>query len=400
MSVLEEVPIDPAAWAAPAALGTWQSRARLAALVGGVATLAGAFLQREQFFRSYLVAWLLWLGVAVGCLAILMIQHLSGGAWGLTVRRTLEAAGRTLPALFALSLPLLVAGLPTLYVWARPAAVAADPLLRHKAAYLNVPFFVGRVLVFFAVLGAIAWLLARWSAQQDEAPAVEQAQRMRALSGAGLVLLVLLGTMASIDWLMSLDPHWYSSMYGFLFVAGQGLSGLTVTILVAYLLAREAPMSRLATSKHFHDYGKLLLAFVMFWTYLAISQYIILWQANLPEEVVWYQARTTGGWQYVAGALILLHFLFPFLMLLSASLKKKPKRLAAVALLVLGMRWIDLLWQVGPAFSPGKLTASWLDVAALVGLGGVWGALFLRQLARRPLLPVHDPAFVEVLGHG
>lgn len=394
-----ELSLDPAAWAAPADLRRWQGRALAVGVLGTAACLAGAFLQREQFFRSYLVGWLLWLGVACGCLALAMIHHLSGGEWGLVLRRTLEAATRTLPLLALLALPLL-AGLPAVYLWARPAAVAADELLRHKAAYLNVPFFVVRTALYLGVLGGLAFYLGKWSRRQDETRELAAHENMKKASGLGLVLFVLLGTLAAVDFLMSLDPHWYSSLYGPIFFTGQALSALCFAIIVTWLLAGRAPLAGVATAKHFHDFGKLLLAFVMFWSYLSISQFIILWQANIPEEVVWFDHRMHGGWQWLAAALILLHFAFPFMLLLSRSLKRRKGVLAAVAGLLLFMRWLDLFWQAAPTFSPHHIAFHWLDLATPVAVGGLWLAWFFRELARRPLLPVGDPDIKEVLGHG
>lgn len=394
-----DLSLDPAAWAAPPDLRRWQGRSLVAGALGTAACLAGWFLEREQFFRSYLVGWLLWLGVALGCLALAMIHHLSGGQWGLRVRRVLEAATRTLPLLALLVVPLL-GGLPTLYLWARPDAVAADEILRHKAAYLNVPFFVARLAIYFLVFGALSFLLSGWSRRLDETRDLAWYHKMKKGSGVGLVLFVLLGTLASIDLLMSLDPHWYSSLYGPIFFTGQALSGLAFTIVVAWLLAGTPPLAGVLTPAHFHDYGKLLLAFVMFWTYLSISQFIILWQANIPEEVIWFNHRTHGGWQWIALAVILLHFLFPFLLLLSRSLKKRMAALAGVAGLLLVMRWVDLFWQAAPTFSPHHVTFHWLDLAAPVGVGGLWLAWFFRELARRPLLPVGDPYLTEAPGHG
>jgi hypothetical protein len=391
--------LDPAAWSAPSAVRRWRGTALAVGLVAAAACLAGWFLDRDQMLRSYLVGWLLWLGVALGSLSLAMIHHLTGGAWGLVIRRQLEAATRTLPLLALLSLPLL-AGLPAIFLWARPEAVAHDHALHHKAPYLNVPFFVGRTVAMFAIFGLLAFLLSRWSRRQDEGGGAELGARMRAASGLGLVLMVLVGTLVSVDWLMSLDPYWYSSLYGVLFIAGQALSALVVAIVVTWLLAGHAPMSAAVTKRHFHDYGKLLLAFVMFWTYLAISQYIIMWQANLPEEAVWFQHRTHGGWQWVALAIVLFHFLFPFLLLLSRSLKQRMPALAGVALLLLFMRWVDLHWQAAPTFSPDRLSLHWLDLAAPVAVGGLWLAWFFHELAKRPLLPVNDPHIEEALGHG
>ena len=371
-------------------------RSLIVGAVGVVASLAGALLDSEQFFRSYLVGWLAWLSVALGCLAILLIDHLAGGRWGIVVRRTLEAGASTLPALGLLMIPLLL-GLPHVYSWARPEVVAADPLLQHKAAYLNTGFFIGRSVLYFAIWSAFGVGLTRMSERQDETGDPLLAQRMRTLAAPGLGLLALLATFASIDWLMSLDPHWFSSIYGVYFLGGVGVSGFAFLILIATLLASHEPLAEIFTRAHFHDYGKFLLAFVMLWTYFAVSQLLIIWSANLPEEITWYLDRKHGGWIYLSVAIALLHFALPFLILLSADIKKKARRLAGVAAMLLVMRWVDLYWQAAPSFHD-SLTLHWLDIAAVVAVGGVWLALFFRQLGKRPLLPINAPRLQEVLG--
>jgi len=391
--------LDAQAFAAPPDVARWQTRALVVGAVATVACLAGAFANPQQFFRSYLIAWLLWLGVCLGSLLLLMIHHLSGGGWGLMIRRVLEAATRTLPLLVLFFVPLALS-LPSVYPWAKPGAAAADELIAKKQAYLNAPFFITRSLLYFLVLGILIYLLNRWSRRQDETGDPTLFGRMKAASGAGMVIFILFGTFTAVDWVMSLDAHWYSSVFSLIFMTGQGLSALAFAIVVAHLLASRAPLAGLLGKKHFHDYGKLLLAFVMFWTYLAISQFIISWQANLPEEVIWFQHRLRGGWQWIGGLLIVLHFFFPFLLLLSRSLKKRTAALAGVALLLFAMRWVDLVWHVGPTYSPEVLRLHWLDVAAPIAVGGLWLAAFFRELRKRPLLPVNDPFMKEALGHG
>ena len=374
------------------ALG-WRSLA--VGVVGTLASLIGAFLDSEQFFRSYLVGWLLSVTIALGCLAILFIDHLAGGRWGVMVRRVTEAAAATLPALGLLMIPLF-AGLPSIYIWAQPDAVAADALLEHKASYLNTGFFIARAALYFAVWSALALGLRRMSRRQDETGDPMLAQRMRSLSAPGLGLFALAATFASIDWLMSLDAHWFSSIYGIYFLGGIGVSGFAFIILIASLLARHQPLAPLFTRRHFHDYGKLLLAFVMLWTYFAISQLLIIWSANLPEEITWYLDRQQGGWIYLSIAIALLHFALPFLILLSADVKKNPRRLASVAMFLIVMRWVDLYWQAAPTFHHA-ITIHWLDISTVAAVGGLWLALFFSLLAKRPLLPLNAPRTKEVV---
>lgn len=377
-------------------------RVRRPALLVGIAALAacavGAWVTPVQFFRSYLFACVFWTGIALGCLAVLMLRYVTGGAWGVPIRRPLESATRTLPLVALLFIPLLF-GLNHLYEWARPEDLARDPLLAHKTRYLNVSFFVGRGVVYVAAWLLLAFFLNRWSLEQDRTPSARVNRKLQVLSSGGLVAYGLTITFWSIDWLMSLEPHWYSTMYGVLLIAGQALSGLAFVIAVTILLARYKPLSEVVSPERLHDLGKLLLAFVMFWAYVAFSQYLIIWAGNLPEEIPWYLRRLQGGWGWFGIALIVLHFALPFLLLLSADANRNPRILASVAALVVAMRAVDLFWLVRPVFSPGRFRIHWLDVAAPVGIGGIWLAVFLWQLLERPLLPRNDPEFAEALEH-
>jgi hypothetical protein len=376
--------------------------ARTALIVGGVGlllTVVGAFFNPDQFFRSYLFAFLFWTSLAVGCLSITLIHHLTGGWWGLVIRRFLEAGARTLPFCAALFLPLLL-GLPRLFEWADAARVQADPILLHKSLYLNVPFFVARAVFYFAVWTFLAMALDRSSVQLDAAPGDERryllvSRRLRGLAGAGLLLMGLTITFSSVDWAMSLDPHWFSTVYGVLFMVGQAVSAMALMIVLVAVLGREDPLGRVLEPAHVHDLGKLLLAFIMLWAYIHVSQWIIIWSANVPEETPWYIRRLHGGWQWIALLLVVFHFLLPFLMLLSRDLKRDARRLALVAGAVLVLRAVDLYWLVAPDAPIGHaghgLHPHWMDVTALVGLGGLWCWFFARALTRRPLLTVGEP---------
>jgi hypothetical protein len=369
------------------------ARARRPALGAGVAgaalCAAGALLDPAQFLRSYLVAYLFFVGATLGCLAVLMIQYVTGGAWGAAVRRLLEAGARTLPLMALLFVPVAV-GIPDLYEWARPEA-SHDPLLVHKRLYLNVPFFLGRALVYFAAWIVVTRLLVHWSHEQDRGAAPGAADRLELLSRGGLVLLGLTMTFASIDWAMSLEPHWFSTIYGILFMGGSVLSAFAIVIAAAASLARRAPVAGVLHADHFHDLGKLLLAFVMLWAYFALSQFLIVWSANLPEEIPWYLRRLRGGWEWIALGLVVFHFTLPFALLLSRSLKRRKRTLAAVALALLAARFADMFWMIAPAFEP-RVALHWLDVTAVVAIGGLWLALFVRHLASAPVVPLRDPA--------
>lgn len=390
------LPFDPRTFTAPADVDRLQRQCLVAGGIGLALSLIGFFVDRPVFFRAYLVAWVFCTGIALGCLAIAMLHHLSRGGWGVVVRRVLEAASRTLPVLLLLAIPWLF-GMRDLYEWARPEVVAHDPVLLHKQPYLNVPFFIVRLVLYFAIWYGLAWLLNRMSLEQDRTGDPGLARRMQLVAAPGLAAYCLASTFAAVDWLMSLQPHWFSTIYGVYFVGGHGLSALAFLILVAGYLSHREPMSRVLARRHFHDYGKLFLAFLMLWAYFSFSQFLIIWAGNLPEETVWYVRRIRGGWQWVALSLVVLHFVLPFLLLLSRDLKRAPRLLARVAALLLLMRWVDLFWQVEPAFDEGRFTFHWLFPVALLGVGGLWLAAFFRELKRRPLLPVNDPYLADAV---
>ena len=287
---------------------------RIALGVGvvGLGLLAlGYSSSHEHFFRAYLIAFVFWSGVALGSLAWSMVHHLSGGAWGVVTRRVFEASSRTVPFMAVLFLPIAF-GMQDLYIWARPDVVAADKILQFKQPYLNVSFFYVRAAIYFVIWTVLAYTLSAWSLQQDRGYDEKRALRMQRLSGGGLVLYALTIFFMSIDWMMSIDPHWFSTIYGILFMGGQGLSAMAFTIAVVVLLARTAPMSHVIGPNHLHDLGKLLLAFVMLWAYFNFSQFLIIWSGNLPEEIPWYLSRMTGGWLWVSVLLIVGHFVLPY----------------------------------------------------------------------------------------
>jgi hypothetical protein len=397
----------PADLSPPAALGRLQGSFLVAGIVGLALLAVGFFVDRAHFFQAWLVAWVWCVSIALGCMGLLMLHHMTHGAWGLMIRRPLEAASRTLPLLVVLFLPLL-AGLHDLYHWSHDEAVAADAILTLKSPYLNVPFFIARNVLYFAIWLYFAWALNRLSKRQDERGDAKTYASLQAHGAVGFLVLAMTSTFAAVDWIMSLDPHWFSSLYGLWFFAGMGLSGLTFAILVAYWLSGREPMAALFTSRHFHDYGKLFFAFTMLWAYLSFSQYLLIWSGNLPEEIPFYLRRLGGAWSVVSAVLLLAHFVFPFLILLSADVKHRARTLVKVALWVLVMRWVDYFWNVAPTLQAQhdgggghgwEWTGMWMDVAALVGLGGVFLWYFARQLAQRPLLPKNDPFLAEVLAH-
>lgn len=395
----------------PLTLPEWQHARRTALLVGaagGVAfAVVGAVLYAtggvtgpRQFFQSYLVGYLFWLGAALGCLVLVMLQHVTGGAWGVVLRRVVESGSRTLWLLALLFVPVLVgAWVGHLYLWADPNVVAQDRDLQAKQAYLNVPFFFFRAALFFAVWVAFAYVLNRWSRRQDESAAFPP-RAFRLLSGPGLVVYGFTITFASVDWVMSLNPHWVSTIFPPLFATGQVLTGLAFAITVLLLLAAYQPMAGVLYPQLLRDLGNLLLAFVMLWAYMGFSQFLLVWVGNLPEETPWYLQRTRHGWEWLAVVLIVFHFAVPFLLLLQRGVKERPRYLAAVAALVLALHFVDTFWWIEPAYNHAGQYFFWLlDVSAVAAVGGLWVWRFLGELKGRPLLPVNDPGLPRVLEH-
>lgn len=383
---------------------------RSAAIVGIVAILlcvVGAFLLYsrgglQQFFHAYLMAYVFWTGVSIGSLAIMMLHHLSGGGWGLVIRRIMEAATRVIPLMFVLFIPIIF-GMKTLYEWARPEAVAHSAVLQHKQPYLNVPFFLGRFVFYFIVWGLLMFFLNKWSLEQDRTANPNLRKTMQGLSGPGLVLFGLTVTFAATDWVMSLEPEWFSTIFGLLIMAGWGLSAFAFVIIAASRLATRPPLAGVIAPLHFHDLGKLLLAFVMIWAYFGFSQFLLIWYGNLPEEIPWYLERMRSGWQYVGLVLVVFHFALPFFLLLSRDLKRHARTLSIVAGLLLIMRLVDLFWMIAPVAKVERAGALdvilnyWMYVLMPVGLGGLWLAYFAYQLRQRALLPVNDKGMDNLL---
>ncbi len=372
------------------------------ALVIGIVALALCATQiggnRSGLLYAYLTGYLLWIGMSLGALALLMLHHLVGGGWGLVIRRSLEAATKTLPLMALLFVPILL-GVPDLFSWADPSIVAADPLLQHKALYLNPRFFTVRAGVYFGVWFLFAFVMHFLARRQDQGKdPYETVRNLQRWSGPGILFYVVTFTFAAFDWVMSLDPHWFSTVFGLLFVVGHGVGAIALMIVVASWLSEEEPLRDFIAPNHFHDLGNLLLAFVMLWAYIAFSQYLIVWSGNLPEEIPWYLERTQHGWEKIAVGLILLHFAIPFLLLLSRARKRSKRRLVRVALLLIVLRFVDLFWIVAPMQGLG-LTLHWVDIAAPIGIGGLWLATFTWFLQRRDLMPFSDPRMAEVFGY-
>jgi hypothetical protein len=374
---------------------------RLAIRAGAISLLicvVFALWNRTQFFRSYLFAYVFWLAIPMGCMAILMLHHLTGGWWGYSIRRLLEAGTRTFVWMAALFVPVLL-GMSRLYKWAQPAEVAADSMLQYKRPYLNGPFFTVRVLIYFAIWIGLARILNKWSSEQDRTGDPSLATRLEALSGPGLILWGLAATYSSIDWVMSLEAHWFSTMYGMIVMVVAALTAMSFVIFVLRQLSGQEPISSAVTASQFNDLGNLMLAFVMLWAYLSFSQFLIIWAGNIKDEIPWYISRAFGGWGVIAVILIVLHFALPFLLLLQRGVKRRLRMLSLVAGMLIVLSLVDVYWLVAPAYETSGPRVAVQDIFAVVGIGGLWLAAFFSELKRWPLLPQHDPRFEGVLEH-
>ena len=395
---------------APEDFSRWQN---IALGVGGIFTLVimiaaliGTDAQKEQALRSWLLGFIFWGGIGIGSLGILLLQYLIRGAWGIVVRRIVEAGSRTLPIIAILFIPIAF-GVTYLYEWTH---LKNDPVIQYRQPYLSVEWFLIRAALYFILWGVMVYLLNKWGANQDKAANYDESAKWlgtaSAFSGPTMVFFVLVVTFASIDWVMSLDPHWFSTIWGLLYVVGWGLSAFCFVVVILASISDKSPMNRILGKKHFHDIGKLMLALVMVWAYFNFSQYLIIWSGNLPEETGWYLKRYKGIWGWVSIILIFFHFAFPFLVLLSRDLKRNSKWLARTAIFILVLRLIDYFFMIGPSprvYGTGADWAyhvSWMDFVAPLAVGGIWLWWFFRELQKRPIVPVNDPFFENAIEHG
>jgi hypothetical protein len=384
----------------PPVVKTIARRSLIVGAVFGVLALIGAFLRPEEFYRAYLLGFMGWLGVALGSMAILMIRHLTGGGWGTVIRRILGAAMRTLPLLALLFIPIIL-GMHRLYLWAQPLDNIADKHLRQHLeditkTYLTTNGFIIRAIFYFAIWNLLSFLLSKWSKETDRPGAPDNTQRFKAVSGPGLILYGGTISFAAIDWVMSLDPSWVSTIFGLIILIGEVLSAMCFAVVVERILYNYKPMSEILKPDFVHDHGKWMLTFIMVWAYFNFSQWLIIWAGNLPAEITFYLKRLSGGWGVIGLTLVLFHFAIPFGILLSRPFKRDIRRLVWLAAWLILMRYLDLFWIIEPNFS-NTLRFTWADVIVPVAIGGIWLAYFFRNLAALPLLPAYDPDVHEVL---
>jgi len=364
-----------------------------------------------NFYQGYLIGWLLAVGFAAGGLLILCIHNLAHGGWGFLLRRIAEASALTVLPIMLLYLPILFS-LDNVYPWAirdanRISVYASDPVVGEKLHYLNHGFFWLRYIFITAIWSGAAILFSTYSKLQDETGDMKWRNKMRFMAGPMALLYILTVTIGSVDWIMSLEPAWFSSIFGVMVASGQMLSMLTFGIVFLTWLSKWEPVKTAYTPKRQHDLGKLLFAFVVFWTYIELSQFIIYWHANLPEEITWYMNRQVGGFNGLSWMLMLSQFTIPFLVLLSRGTKQNRRALFMVAFFLLGIRVVDVYWMIAPSINmpltrelypveTKAMTGSafhLLDIVGVVSFGALWFGLFLRNFRKRPLLPVNDPYF-------
>ena len=394
-----EVQLNHANYAMPAQASKWQTTCLGIGVLAALLCVAGFVMesQREQVMRGYLIGFMLWLGLSLGCMAMLMVQHLSGGLWGLSIRRILEAATKGLPLMLVLWIP-LVLGRHYLYGW-----MSGEGVNQGNSWYLNMPFWWLRQVIYFASWLGMMYVLNKRSALQDEPG---NRPRFQLISGLGILIYALTISFAAVDWVMSLDPHWGSTIYGMIFMAGEGLSALAFSIIVLTVLTEYNPMREIIKPEQFHDIAKLMLAFVMLFAYFSFSQWLIIWAGNLPDEISWFLNRIHGGWGVVALAIILFHFALPLALLLSRNLKRDGHKMIGLAVLLMFMRLVDIYWYVVPNFAHARghfYFSPWYLVAP-IAVGGLWLGFFFYNLRQQPILPMYEPQMPSLLhqgwGHG
>lgn len=389
---------------APESVSRLQTRAFGVGAIALLLSIYGAARSPQTFFASYLMTFLLVLGLALGSLGLVMLQHLTSGHWGVIIRRPLESATRTLPFLVIAFLPIAIFGMQYLYNghgndkgWLNAPASGEGALSAFQKSWLTHNGYLVRAVIYFAVWLALMFIFNIWSKQQD----INQTdralrQRFKMLAGPGIILYVFAMSFAAIDWVMSISPHWASTIYGFIFVGGQLISSMSFMIAVVVLLARAEPFSEILQPRHLHDLGKLLLAFVMLWAYFDFSQLLIIWSGNQPEEISFFRTRLYGQWGIVALIVVIFHFFIPFFLLLSQDLKRRAQIISKIAIWLILMRLVDLFWMTRPEFTSSAVP-SWLDVVLPIALGGLWLGFFAFNLKQCPLLPLGDPHLAEAI---
>jgi hypothetical protein len=363
-----------------------------------VITAVGWATDAEQFYFSYLVGWIFCVSLALGGLFFVMIQHLTRAKWSVVVRRFPEALIWSFPLLVVLGIPLLF-GLHDLYHWTHhelydPAGPEYDPVLAGKESYLNIPFFLGRVAFYFLSWTYISYRLYTLSIRQDVDPRTDIPDKQRRVSAWGLPVLAVTTAFGGFDMLMSLDPHWFSTIFGVYFFAGSFMAVMAFIALVAMMLQKAGMLEETVTTEHYQDLGKFLFGFVIFWAYIAFSQYMLIWYGNLPEETFFYRHRLENGWETYSAVLLMAHFVIPFIILLSRTAKRVLPILAFMCVWMLIMHWFDFYWIAMPVLHEYP-SISVLDLTSFVGLASILFGVVIFRLSRHSLVPEEDPGLAR-----
>jgi hypothetical protein len=379
------------------------ARAQMPALIIGVlgivAAAIGFFMNATEFYRAWLPAFIFWFLIAAGSIGVMCLQYVTGGEWGVLIRRPLGAASRTIPLFILFAIP-LVLGMEHIYVWANHDIVAHDLLLQKKQLWLNPTWWVIRALIYFVLWILVVWRIRVLSLDfaKTRSPYTELSRRK--ISAVGLLVIVMTLTLASVDWVMSLEPKWYSSMFGISFTVGAGLSAFAFVTFFLVLLSTTPAMRDILKPGHFRDLGNLMLAFTMLWAYTNFSQFLLIWYGNIKEETPYYLKRMHNEWGWMAAALILFHFFLPFTMLLMRAIKDTPKTIGIVTVIILLMRFVDVYWLTAPAHYKHVPATIWMTLAAFVGIGGLWLAAFIWQLKGQTIIPIHETWVEEAIREG
>jgi len=367
-------------------------------------TLVGLFTDAAHFWQSYLFAYIFWSGLTLGCLGIFFLHNVVGGNWGVAIRRLVEAGLKNLLLAALFAVPIFFA-LSVLYKWTDATYRAEHFATGHKAAYMNPTWFIIRTVIYYLIWWFSGSRILKMANEHDRTGDHSLFLKIKRRSAPALLIYVVTTSYAFIDWIMSLEPEWYSTIYGWMFTVGMVIMAFSFLLALLVLLSKREPFASFLTRQHYHDIGNLMLAFTMLWAYMSFSQFLIIWAENLPDEIPWYVRRFSGGWGYIAWTIAIFHFFVPFYLLLLRFVKKNPSRLRTLAIWIVIMHILDVYWIVVPAFRQRGLEVYWTDAAAWIALGGIWLALYIRNLKSRPLLASHDPRdtyslLVTAHGHG
>lgn len=351
-------------------------------------SLYGYFNDSKQFYFSYLTSFAFWVSLGLGGLFFTMLHHISGAKWSTVILRISQAVMSVLPIMFILFIPIIF-GIKELYEWSSAEAIAHNSILAGKTGYLNVSSFITRSVIYFIIWGVLAFFINRYSRQQDDG--ADSTKQLKFVSAPGMFLFALTISFAAFDWLMSLDPMWYSTIFGGYYFGGSFVIILAFLILISNHLKITGILGKEINSAHFSNLGKLFFGFIVFWAYLGGAQYFFIWYANIPEETVWFLHRWEGSWKTVSLILIIGHFLVPFISLIFFNTKRNRKILVFFALWIFVFHYVDMYWLIGPVNHHGNAQISWMDLSTFIGIGGIFISLFLNRLAAMPIIPINDP---------